>query len=57
MDEITRKLHEQPCPGCGCEPEVVTYVRRKSDKVRVGYECTCGTTVVNGIVTGMVASR
>jgi hypothetical protein len=57
LDEATRALHENPCPGCGFEPEVVNYYRRKSDKVRVGYDCTCGAHVVNGVVLHMGGSR
>jgi hypothetical protein len=50
MDDHTRKLHEHPCPGCGFEPEVRTYIRRKGDRVRVGYECACGAVVIDGVV-------
>lgn len=48
----TVALHETACAGCGFEPEVVTYYRRNFDKVRVGYECTCGAIVINGVVMG-----
>jgi hypothetical protein len=52
MDEATVALHSAPCPGCGLEPEVKTYYRRKADKVRCGYLCSCGAIVINGIVEG-----
>lgn len=52
---IPRPLHENPCPGCGLEPEVVRYYRRISDKVRVGYDCTCGAHVIDGVVIHMGA--
>lgn len=50
MDEATAALHEQPCPGCGCEPDVFTYIRNAATKVRVGYHCSCGAIVVNGVM-------
>lgn len=40
------------CPGCGCEPEVVNYLRDIKTKKRRGYHCSCGVTVVDGIVVG-----
>jgi hypothetical protein len=46
-DEATRALHEAPCPGCGCEPEVVAYYRRGPR--RVGFHCTCGAVVIDGL--------
>lgn len=39
-----------PCLGCGCEPEVVQYFRRGT--VRVGYQCSCGAVVVDGMYEG-----
>lgn len=53
QDDATRKLHETACPGCGFEPEVMTYYRRNADKVRVGYVCRCGAHVINGVVIAM----
>lgn len=41
------------CPGCGLEPEVVSYYRCKGCKVRVGFICTCGAHVVQGVVLGL----
>lgn len=52
MDAATLALHDGPCPGCGLEPEVTAYWRRIADKVRVGYACTCGARVINGVVCG-----
>lgn len=52
QDTATEALHDQPCPGCGMEPEVRHYWRRKSDKIRVGYECGCGAVVIHGILQG-----
>lgn len=46
------------CLGCGQEPEVVEYYTRtyKRDgepvKVRVGYHCTCGAVVIDGMSEG-----
>ena len=50
-----------PCLGCGVEPEVRSYftrtLTRTADKVaevvRVGYHCTCGTIVVDGMAEGV----
>lgn len=50
QEEATRELHENPCPGCGCEPEVVSYWKR--GELRVGYVCTCGASVVDGLLVG-----
>lgn len=55
--DFTDPFHENPCPGCGLEPDVVTYYRRKSDKVRVGYDCSCGAHVIDGVVIHMGAGR
>jgi hypothetical protein len=52
VDEVTAALHAEPCPGCGCEPEVEVYWRRISDKVRIGYTCRCGARVIDGVVCG-----
>lgn len=49
----TDALHETPCPGCGFEPEVVTYYRDKRTKVRCGYQCGCGALVIEGVVQAM----
>lgn len=51
-DDGTRALHATACPGCGCEPEVVNYFRRGKTMMapRVGYRCTCGAVVIDGIV-------
>jgi len=51
-DDGTRALHAKACPGCGCEPEVVNYFRRGKTLMakRIGYTCTCGTIVIDGIV-------
>lgn len=45
-DGATRRLHEAACPGCGCEPEVVTYYRRGTR--RTGFHCSCGAVVIDG---------
>lgn len=52
-DAATRALHSVICPWCGCEPDAVAYWRRKSDKVRVGYTCSCGARVISGQVIGV----
>jgi hypothetical protein len=53
MDSVDYVLPEIPqCPGCGFEAEVEEYYRRISDKVRVGYLCSCGAVVINGVVQG-----
>lgn len=49
-DAATEALHEAHCPGCGCEPEVVNYWRR--DGLRVGYVCSCGASVIDGLMVG-----
>jgi len=36
------------CPGCGLDPEISAYYRRGNK--RVGYQCTCGAVVIDGIV-------
>jgi len=53
FDAATDALLSVACPGCGCEPEVVTWWRDKVTKVRRGYTCTCGFRVIDGIVQGM----
>lgn len=57
MDEATQRLHEIPCPGCGFEPDVVRYFRRIVDQVRIGYDCTCGAHVENGVMVFVGAGR
>lgn len=50
----------EACLGCGVEPEVESYFIRRyprsSDKVlvsvRVGYHCSCGAVVVDGMFEG-----
>jgi hypothetical protein len=51
-DDGTRALHAKPCPGCGCEPEVLNYFRRGKTLMapRIGFTCMCGITVIDGIV-------
>lgn len=49
LEAETRILHSSPCPGCGCEPEARSYYRRAGH--RIGYHCTCGAVVIDGIVT------
>lgn len=49
-DPATEEIHSNPCPGCGCEPEVANYWRRGG--VRVGYVCTCGASVIDGLLVG-----
>ena len=44
-------LEDAPyCSGCGCEAEVVNYVRYVNTGTRCGFICTCGTTTVGGVV-------
>jgi len=51
-----------PCLGCGVEPErAATFIRTLREdgadvKVRVGYHCSCGTVVVDGLVQGATLS-
>jgi hypothetical protein len=48
------------CIGCGCEPEVVAWYRRTMTRrdsgeqvpVRVGYHCTCGAVIIDGVYQG-----
>lgn len=47
----TQALLAVPCPGCGCEPEVVAWWRDVVTHVRRGYTCNCGFRVIDGIVT------
>lgn len=42
------------CPGCGCEPEINGYYRRNGE--RVGYWCSCGAIVIDGLMQGVEAS-
>lgn len=49
MAEIDPFAFER-CPGCGCEPEVTEFYLRAD--VRVGYDCTCGVMVIDGLVVG-----
>ena len=51
-EAATAALHAQPCPGCGLEPEVEKYLRDTATKVRRGYVCSCGATVVDGLLVG-----
>ena len=51
MDQATLDLLSEPCPGCGCEPEVIMYWKRNGK--RVGYTCACGWRVIDGQVVMM----
>ncbi len=53
FEAATRRLHERPCPWCGCEPEVTAYWRDSATQLRIGYTCACGARVIDGIVQGV----
>lgn len=53
FDKATTALHSTPCPGCGLEPDVVSYYRDTATKVRRGYHCECGAVVIDGVVQTM----
>lgn len=48
-DSDTKALHEVPCPGCGCEPDVVDYFVDTETRRRRGYGCSCGQLVIDGV--------
>lgn len=52
QDAATAAIHENPCPGCGCEPEVKVYWRDAKTKIRRGYHCSCGAMVIDGLMVG-----
>lgn len=43
-------LNGKTCLGCGCEPEVTGWYKRKG-KI-VGYVCSCGVMVLDDVVIG-----
>lgn len=42
------------CHACGCEADVVSYLRDAITKQRVGFVCSCRATTVHGIISGIV---
>ena len=47
---MSKKEEITACPGCGCEPEIKRSIIDTNTKKFVGYVCTCGAQVINGII-------